>query len=236
MPSARVSFRRPPVCQRSLARADRVDLFGDLQILLLAQREVGADGIDLRHRREQGRRSDEISDLRSGDAGDAVEERPHLREAHVQARGLDRGLRRLDRGVCRELRLDIVVQLTLRDGALLGERRIALDIALSPTELRARFCELRLGLCQRDGEGARIDFKEHFVLADHRALAVVPLHQVTRHLRPDLAVGVTVEGRDPLAGDLDRLGHHLESPRPWAVVPRPMRAPLRSLCSPRPGG
>ena len=42
---------------------DHVDLFGDLQILLLAQREVGADGIDLRHRREQGRQVRQ--DLRS---------------------------------------------------------------------------------------------------------------------------------------------------------------------------
>ena len=154
----------------------------------------------------------------------------------VQARGLDRGLRGLHRGVCRELRLDVVVQLTLRDGALLGERRVALDVALSPTELRARFCELRLGLCQRDGERARIDFKEHFVLADHRALAVVPLHQVTRHLRPDLAVGVAVERRNPLAGDLDRLGHDLDHRDRRRWWPRPMRARLRSLCSPRPGG
>jgi hypothetical protein len=86
---------------------------------------------------------------------------------------------------------------------------VALDVALGATELRARFRELRLGLRQRDGERARVDFKEHFVLADHRALAVVPLHEVTGHLGPDLAVRVAIERRDPFAGDLDRLGHDL---------------------------
>ena len=50
-----------------------VDPAGHLQVLLLAQREVGLDRIDLRHGRQQRRRADQIADLRGGDRGDAVD-------------------------------------------------------------------------------------------------------------------------------------------------------------------
>ena len=51
--------------------ARTVDAAGDAQILLLAQREIRLDRIDLRHRREQRRRADQIADLGRRDGGDA---------------------------------------------------------------------------------------------------------------------------------------------------------------------
>ena len=63
---------RLPQLRRTAAAAE---LVGDAEVLLLAQREVRLDRIDLRHRRQQRRGPDQIADLRRRDRGDAVDER-----------------------------------------------------------------------------------------------------------------------------------------------------------------
>ena len=83
----------------------------------------------------------------------------------IQLRRLDRGLRRLHRGLRREIGLDVVVELALRNRALL--RRAAgraATIALGLAELRLRLRELRLGLRQRRLERPRIDLEQHLAL------------------------------------------------------------------------
>ena len=70
----------------------------------------------------------------------------------------------------RVVRADVVVELALRDGALLGERPVAREVALGLGELRLRLGELRLRLRQRRLERPAIDLEQHFALADERAL------------------------------------------------------------------
>ena len=96
----------------------------------------------------------------------------------LSSRGLDRRLRRLHRGLRGEIRLDVVVELALRDRALLGQRPIALQVALGLAELRLRFGELRLRLRQRRLERPRIDLEQHLALAHDRAFLVVALEQI----------------------------------------------------------
>ena len=73
---------------------------------------------------------------------------------------------RRDRGLRGVVRADVVVELTLGDGALLGERPIARQIALGLGELRLAFGELRPRLRQRRLERPAVDLEQHLALAD----------------------------------------------------------------------
>ena len=129
-------------------------------------------GFDLRDRRQQRRRPDEIADLRGGDRRDAVDERRDAGEAEIQLRGLDRGLRRRDRRLRRVVRAHVVVELTLRDRALLGQRLVARQIALGLGELRLRLGQPRPRLGERGLERPPIDLEQHLALADEGALLI----------------------------------------------------------------
>ena len=200
--------RRPGVPE-ALGGNRAVDLARDAEVLVLAEREVRADWIHLRHRREQRRRTDLVTHLRRGDRGDAVHERPDLREIEIQPRGLHGGLCRLHRRLRREIGLNVVVELALRNRTRIRERRIARDVALGLSELRLCLRELSFGLGERRLERARIDLEEYVAFADDSALAIRACDEIAADLRANLRVDQPVERRHPLARDLDRLGGQL---------------------------
>ena len=108
-----------------------------------------------------------------GDRRDAVDERGDAREAEVQLRGLDRRLGRRDRRLRRVVRADVVVQLTLRDGALLGQRPVAREIALglaraAPALSASRAC----AWASAASNGPAIDFEQHLALPDEGAFPI----------------------------------------------------------------
>jgi hypothetical protein len=183
-------------------------LSGDAQILAFAQREVHLDRIELGDSREQRLRADEVANLGRRDRRDAIDEGRHPGEADIELGGLDCGLCRLDGCLRRVMGAHVVVELTLRNRALLRQRAVAGEIALSLCELRAALREVRARLRQRALERPPVDLEEDIPPPDPCALAVVALDQVSGHLRPDLGVDVAIEGGEPLASDLDAFGRH----------------------------
>ena len=97
-------------------------------------------------------------------------ERGDAGEAQVQLGALDRGLGGGQRRLGRVARAQVVVELTLGDGALLGERPIAREVALALGELGAGLGQPRLGLAQRRFERPPIDLEEQLALPDEGAL------------------------------------------------------------------
>ena len=147
--------RLGPLCSRL------ADLLREAQILDLADRERDLDRVELRDGREQRLRAHEIADLRGGDRRDAADRRPApCVHCEVQLRVLERGARGVDLRAVRGARLDRVVELLLADGALGGERRVALDVQLALAERRLRALELALRLIERRLELARVDLEE----------------------------------------------------------------------------
>src|SRR5690606_6526721 len=156
----------------------------------LADRELDLDRIDRRDRRQHGRRSDEVADLREVDARDPVDRRENLRPLEVEARLLERRLRLLDRRAVREDLLDRVVELLLADGDLCGERPVARDVLLGLLELRLRLAEVSDRLVVRGLELTRIDLEEELARLDDAAVRIVLGQQVALDLRTDLRVDV----------------------------------------------
>ena len=159
---------------QQVGRSALARLFRQREILLLADREVHLDGLHLRNRREHGVGLHQAADLRGGDTGDAVQQRPHLRPAEIQLRRFHRGLLRLHGGLVSRLRLQIVVQLRPRDRARLGQRSIALGVDLGQLQLRLRLGQLALGLVERCLEWPGIDLIQDLPLAHLRALPCSP--------------------------------------------------------------
>ena len=205
LPSASTSARPRVALPEPGEPGGGADGAGDAEVFPLADREVGLDRVHLRDGREQRRRPDQVADLGAGDGGDAVDERGDAGEAEVQLGALDRRLRRGLRRLRRVAGAEVVVQLTLRDGALLGERPIAREIALALGELRAGFGEARLRLAERRFERPAIDLEQQLALPDERAFPIGAAHQVAGHLRPDLGVDEAVERGDPFTGNRDAL-------------------------------
>src|SRR4029077_10370266 len=112
-----------------------------------------------------------------------MDERPHTRELEVQRRGLERRLRSVDRGAIRKLRVDVGLELALRDRFLCRQWCIAFDIAVRSRELRFCLRELRLRLTHRVLERSRIDFEEHLTLPHLGALLIRAPNQVPGDLR-----------------------------------------------------
>ena len=129
-----------------------------------------------------------------------------LREPDVELGRLHRGRRGFHGGLRREIGLDVVVELTLRNRALAREGPIALQIALGLAELRLRLGQLRPRLREHRLERPAIDLEEHLALAHHRAFVVVALEQIAGHLRANLRVDVAVERRNPFARQRDPFG------------------------------
>ncbi len=173
--------------------------------------------------------TNEISNLGSGLTRNAVDERSDPGKAEIQMGsgqcrlcGNDRGLSAFDgsfsRGqhcFLRRLLLLFGVELALRNGPGLGERRIAVhvdarqfELSLGLLQLALRLRDLSLGLLDLalrliDGclERARIDFKQHLTLLDNRAFAVGLPDHVAAYLGLNLSVNEAVECSDPLAGE-----------------------------------
>src|SRR5204863_755675 len=118
------------------------------------------------------------------------DERRDSGEADVQLCRLDLRAGGVDRRLCGEIGLDVVIELTLCDRTLIRQRPIALQVALGLSELRLRFAELGSSPGQRRIERPRIDLEERLTGADDRALPVAAFHEIARHLRPDLRVDV----------------------------------------------
>ncbi len=137
-------------------------------------------------------------------------ERADAGEPEIQSRGLYGRLRRLDRCLCRQIRLDVVVELALRDRARLGERPIARDIALGLSELGLRLRKLRFRLRERCLEGTRIDLEQHITFAHTCAFAVRARNEIAAHLRANFGIDEPVECGNPLARDLDRLWRQVD--------------------------
>src|SRR4029079_3642798 len=127
--------------------------------------------------------TDEIAHLRGRDRRNTVDERTDLRELEIELRGLERGLRRLHRRLGDEVRLDIVIELTLRNRALLRERGVALDIALGSPELGLRFCKRSLHFGDRGLKRTRVDFEEHLSFAHECPVAIERADEISGHLR-----------------------------------------------------
>ena len=117
--------------------------------LLLADREVGFDGIHCRHgRRTVAAWANEIADLRARQSRNAIDRRNDPRETEVELGSclssfgsLDGGFRRFDfrpgsrdRGPRGEIGLDGIVEFLGRDGACLHRIRAALSDKQSKAE------------------------------------------------------------------------------------------------------
>src|SRR6266850_608993 len=179
----------------------RVDRPRHPKIFRLAHRKVGLDRRHLRHRGQERGRPDEVADLCGRDRCDAIDERGHTGELDVQSRGLRPGFEGLHLRQRRAVRLDLRIELALRDRLLLGERRVALDVAGALGQLRLRLCHLRPRLVQYRVEGPRVDFEEHISFAHARAFAIVAFDEIAADLWTDLRVDVSIERRDPLTGN-----------------------------------
>ena len=193
-----------------LRAARRVDLLGDAQVLLLAEGKIGADRIDLRNSREQGRRPDQIADLRRGDAGDAVEERADLGEIEVESRRVDRGLRGLDGCLAASC-----TWISLSNWLCAIARSLASGVSRSTSFSARPSCACASASCASACASATRKVRSSTSnstspLRTSAALAVVAFDEIARDLRPDLPVGVAVERRDPFAGNLDGLRGDLQ--------------------------
>src|SRR3977135_990405 len=94
------------------------------------------------------------------------------------------------------MRLNVVIQLGLREGALLGQGRMSCSLELGLAQLRFGLSKLASGLFQCGFEGAWINLKKCLTLVNYCTFLVILLHQVAAYLRPNFRVYVTVKGRD----------------------------------------
>src|SRR4029079_18471359 len=100
-----------------------------------------------------------------------------------------------------EVRLHVVIQLTLGNRSRLGQGRIALHVAFGAPEFGLRLAQLRLDLRERRLERTRVDLEKDLSFADHRALAIVATHEITRYLRAYPRVAEAIQRRYPLVGN-----------------------------------
>ncbi len=148
------------------------------QIFLLADGKVNLDRIHLRNSRKHSGRAHKIADLGGSDAGDAIDERTNFGESDIQLRRcdtrlgcLDTGLTRFDESFILALRLNVVIELALRDGMRSASGVSRLTLMLCETELSLRLpelpvclCELSLGLFERGLKGRGVNLEQHVAL------------------------------------------------------------------------
>src|SRR6202007_1138794 len=186
---------------RNLFLRVSINLVSEVDVLLLADGEIRLDGIYLRDRRENRRRSDKIADLHLSNSGDAIDQRLHLRELQVQLCLLHLSLGGLDRRLRRPVGLNVVVQLALRYCPFFGEWRVPVDIHCGLGQLSLSLCQLGVRLFEHSLKGTRVNLKKNLTLADKRAFFVALPDDVSRHLGLDLSVYVAIERRNPFAED-----------------------------------
>src|SRR5260370_28845330 len=98
-----------------------------------------------------------------------------------------------------EIRLDSVVELTLGNGTLLRQRRVAIHIELGLARLGLGLRELRLGLVEHGLKRARVDLEKDLPLPDERSFLIGLVDNVSGYLWLDLSVDVAIQRRDPFA-------------------------------------
>src|SRR2546425_9267096 len=148
----------------------RINSLREVHVFLLTDREVRFNGIHLRVRCEHCCWTDKISDLHLSDSRDPIYQGCNIGEAEVEVRLFHLSLGSFYCRFRSEVCLDIVVQLALSNGALLGQRSIAVDIELSLAQVGLSLRELRFGLVAQGLKGARVDLGKHLTLAYTRAL------------------------------------------------------------------
>ena len=189
---------------------EKVDLLtsgGDVlcsQILLLADWEI-----DLDRDRLAKRKSDEtLGPTRLPICTSAIPATPSTSEVTlVQPRSsccaLHSRLCRFDGCLCRELGLDFVIELGLRNGLLLSKRSIALYVERRSAQLGLRLGKIAFGAVKSRLEGSWVYLEQDLSFADSRSFFVVLADDVAGHLRPYLGVDVTVQARDPFTLEWD---------------------------------
>jgi hypothetical protein len=125
------------VGQSELQRNSAGEVTGDTQVFLLADGKVDLDRIYIGNSGQQSGWTDEIPNLGGGDAGNAADQRTDFGKAEIQLghfdssfAGLYRGLTGCDEGFVLRLRLNVGIELALRDGVGFGKRGVALDVDL----------------------------------------------------------------------------------------------------------
>src|SRR5437879_9414246 len=186
----------------------RINSLREVHVFLLTDREVRFNGIHLRDRCEHCCWTDKISDLHLSESRDPIYQGCNIGEAEVEVRLFHLSLGSLYRRFRCEVCLDIVVQLALSNGALLGQRSIAVDIELSLAQVGLGLRELRFGLIKHCLERTRVDLEKHLTLAYKRTFLVGLADDVSSHLRLNLCIDVAVERSHPLAVDGDIFLHH----------------------------
>ena len=174
-----------------------------LDVLLFAHLDVDLDRVDRRDRRQlfRGPRSDEVSDLRLGKAGDAVHGGSDPGEPQIELGLVDGGLGGEYRRAGRLLRADGVVEVLLADGVLFGKGLDPCQVCLGRRPAGLLGLELALSLIQGRLEGARVDLEEDLPCLHEVAFPVVLLDEVSLDLGPYGGVHHSVEGPDPLPVD-----------------------------------
>src|SRR5258708_6907716 len=180
----------------------------EVHVFLLTDREVRFNGIHLRDRCEHCCWTDKISDLHLSDSRDPIYQGCDIGEAKVEVRLFHLSLGSLDRRFRGEVCLDVVVQLALSNGALLGQRSVAVDIELGLAQVGLGLRELCFGLVEYGLKGSRVDLEKHLTLAYKRTFLVGLADDVSSHLGLNLSVDITVERSNPLAVDRDIFLHY----------------------------
>src|SRR5690348_11076067 len=164
----------------------------EVHVFLFADREVRLNRIDLRDRGQHSRWADKISDLHLSDPNDPVYQGCDISEAEVEVGLFHLRLSSLHCCFGSEVCLNVVVQLALRYGALLGQRCIPVDIELSLAQVGLCLRELRFCLVKDGLKGPRVNPEKSLALPDKRTFLVALLDDVTTHLRLDLRVYVAI--------------------------------------------
>src|SRR5258708_39261457 len=165
----------------------------EVHVFLLTDREVRFNGIPLRDRCEHCCWTDKISDLHLSDSRDPIYQGCDIGEAKVEVRLFHLSLGSLDRRFRGEVCLDVVVQLALSNGALLGQRSAAADIELGLAQVGLGLRELCFGLVEYGLKGSRVDLEKHLTLSYKRNFLVRLADDGFSHFVVHLGVDINVE-------------------------------------------
>ena len=105
---------------------------------------------------------------------------------------------RVNNGDGRRIVLNVIVELRLRDRALLGQRSVTLDVERRLAQLGFSLRLLAFCLLQCSVKGTRVDLEQYVSFMYHAALAVILFHQVSAYLGTDVGIHVSIQDRDPL--------------------------------------
>src|SRR5436190_3728845 len=168
------------------------------EIRLFAGGEENSNWIEsgnCRQNRSTG--ADQISDLRQGDAGEAVNRRRDFGEPEIHLSGLDRRLVGFDLSLGSEIGLVGGVVFLLADGVFFCQRRVTLDVPGGSALFSLILCEFGFGLIEGGLEWAGVNLKKEVARLYRFAFAVVLLQKIADDLRVNLSVYQSVERPNP---------------------------------------